>query len=155
MKALLKISDIECKENRMSRPGKLVQFESDIIDKEFDKISESFCYMAGDFPRHFIERSETLVKNGVRFRIIFPKDLLDDLYPDFSDDAREKAEFKVLDDVNLLIDVNDRFGRMALPAQDGKVNHDETIFGHDLRLKRWCQDVFDHYWDIAKPFKPL
>ncbi|MHA2218572.1 MAG: helix-turn-helix transcriptional regulator [Candidatus Hodarchaeales archaeon] len=124
----------------------------DAIDKEFDNIREYFWYMTDDFPRHFVGRSEERIKDGVDFRIIFSDHLLKSLYPGFSDIIKENVEFRVLRDITLLVDANDRFSRVSLPGADGRIDHSATIFGRDRAFKDWCRKLFEYNWKRAMPY---
>ncbi len=126
----------------------------DAIDKRFDGILEYFWYMTDDFPRHFIGRSEKRIEAGVNFRIIFPEKLLSDLYSSFSSIITDNVEFRVLSDVRMLVDANDKFARVALPSADGKIDHSATILGSDPRFKDWCRELFEFYWKKAEPYTP-
>ncbi len=125
----------------------------DAVDKQFDDISEYFYYVTNDFPRHFIERSEKRIEDGVDFKILLPESLLSNLYPSFSDTIKDNVKFRVQSEVNILVDANDKFSRIALAGTDGSLDHETTIFGSDPKFKTWCKELFDYLWEESKPFE--
>lgn len=124
------------------------------LDKKFDGVEEYFCFMAEDFPRQFIGKGEGLIEKGVKFRVIFPGTLVGSLLPGLSDNMKKGLDIRVMENINLLINVNDKYARVSLPGPEGVIDHNATILGSDGLFTKWCKQLFDHYWDIATPFKP-
>ncbi len=120
------------------------------VDREFEYVNEFLWSMSDDFPRYFLPKCEEQVERGVKYRVIFPENFIPTLR---SLDVKniQKVEVRSLKKVNLTINVSDRFCTLALPSRDGKIDHSACIIGSDQRFRKWCMELFDHYWGQAEP----
>lgn len=118
----------------------------------FDEIQEYSYYLSDDFPRFYLPAIEKKLEVGVKFRAIYPKTLLDELWQELDPGIRSRIEFRMLDEIRLVVNITDRFSLIAFPDFDGKIDRDLTIIGHDEEFRKWCSEVFENYWEKATPY---
>ncbi|WP_094229054.1 transcriptional regulator FilR1 domain-containing protein [Methanolobus psychrotolerans] len=53
------------------------------------------------------------------------------------------------DKVKIVINVSDRFGMLALPGLDGKIDRDNVLIGNQAKFIAWCRSVFEHYFKMS------
>ncbi len=117
-----------------------------------EKLSEDvkgyFWNMSDDFPRHHLPNVEKALEQGLKIRVIFPKNL----FPTFklSEKTREKIQFRALDEIRLSVMTTNRFSMLKLPGPDGKIDQNTAIFGYDERFQEWCEGLFQYYWDAKQ-----
>jgi len=128
--------------------GKIVTGVYNILsthEKLSEDIKSHFWYMSDDFPRHHMPNVEKVLEHGMELRVIFPKDLFQSLK--ISEKNREKIQFRELDNVKLSVMTTNSFSMLKLPGPDGKIDQNTAIFGYDERFRKWCEKLFEHYWD--------
>ena len=118
----------------------------------FEEIGEYAWYLSDNFPLFYLPRVEKKLEASVKFRVIYPRDFMDKLLQELDPKIRHGVEMRMLDEVNMIININDRYGVIALPDPDGNIDRDLTLLGHDEDFKQWCRDVFEYYWEKASPF---
>lgn len=118
----------------------------------FEEIGEYAWYLSDDFPRFYLPRVEKKLGSGVKFRAIYRRDFMHELLQELDPKIRHGVEMRMLDEVNMVINVNDRYGVIALPGPDGNIDRSMTLMGHDEDFKQWCRDVFEYYWEKAVPY---
>jgi predicted transcriptional regulator len=118
----------------------------------FEEIHEYAWYLSDDFPRFFIPMVEKKLDEGVNFRAIYPGDFAEKLLVDVPENILNSTEILTLDEVNIIINVTDRFGLLALPGPDGKVDRDNVLVGSDDVFIDWCKKVFEYYWGTARHY---
>ncbi|MEE9594279.1 MAG: transcriptional regulator FilR1 domain-containing protein, partial [Candidatus Hydrothermarchaeales archaeon] len=122
-------------------------------DELFKDVKKYFWYMSDDFPRYYLPKVEEKLDKGVEIKVIFPKSLVKKIQPTLSKKIRKGVKVRGLDEVKININANDSFVDVGLPGEDGKIDHDVIIFGYNPRFKKWCKEVFEYYWEKAKPIK--
>lgn len=60
---------------------------------------------------------------------------------------------RVLPIVNNIVIVTDKAAGFCLPDASGKIDY-RNIHGTDPKFRKWCKDIFLHYWNQAKPVIP-
>lgn len=121
-----------------------------IVDKHFDSVEKFFCFMSDDFPRYFLPKVEEQLERGIEYRVIFPDGFIPTLRS-LKIKNIDMVELRSLSEVNLVIEVSDKYGILTLPSKDGKIDQSACIMGLDSKSRRWCNEVFEHYWEKAKP----
>ncbi len=96
---------------------------------------------------------EQAVKRDAEFRLILPEDMIPP--PDFRPiPAIDKViKRRTLKQVNAIIAVTEKKARVTFPTTDGKLDH-LGFQTRDETARKWCNDLFLHYWERAKPGKP-
>jgi energy-coupling factor transporter ATP-binding protein EcfA2 len=122
-------------------------------DELFKDVKKYFWYMSDDFPRYYLPKVEEKIEAGVDVRVIFPKGLIKTIQPALSKKIREKVQVRVLDEVKININANDSFVDIGLPDKNGKIDHDVIVFGYNPKFKKWCKEIFEHYWEKAEPYE--
>jgi predicted transcriptional regulator len=115
----------------------------------FQDIHEYAWYLSDDFPRFYIPMIEKKIDEGVNFRAIYPRDFEEKLLTDVPEKILNGIEILTLNEVKIVINVTDRFGLLALPGLDGKVDRDHVLVGSDDVFIDWCKKVFEYYWGTA------
>jgi predicted transcriptional regulator len=116
-----------------------------IQEKLSEDVSGYFWNMSDDFPRHHLPNVEKALEQGLKIRVIFPKNLFPSLK--LSGKNMEKIQFRGLDEVRLSVMTKNRFSILKLPGPDGNIDQNTAIFGYDERFQEWCEKLFNHYWE--------
>jgi predicted transcriptional regulator len=90
------------------------------------------------------------MNEGVSFRVIYPENLGESLMSDLPERILKSIETRSIDEVKIVINVSDRFGLLALPGPDGKIDRDDVLIGYESRFKDWCKDVFEYYFKTSR-----
>lgn len=117
------------------------------VDRYFDDTKEFFWFMSDDFPRYFLPKCEEQLKRGVEYRVILPEDF------DLSFEVKniKPLELRYLGEVNLGIEVSDGLCILALPSEGGEIDHSACLMSFNSKFREWCMDLFNYYWEKAKP----
>lgn len=123
---------------------------------------ESIWSIIDQYPMSIVSSARDAVKRKVRFESIEPEDWVPS--PEFSQEvadierswafqARKDGIFKprVLDgkvDVFLYMSKKE-VAILAFPTLNGEFDY-KGFNTTDERAKKWCRDLFQHYWEIAK-----
>ncbi|AKB80610.1 hypothetical protein MSBR3_0032 [Methanosarcina barkeri 3] len=116
----------------------------------FEEIHEYAWYLTDSFPHYFIPRIEKKINEGVSFRVIYPENLGESLMSGFPERVLKSIDARSIDEVKIVINVSDRFGLLALPGPDGKIDRDDVLIGYDNRFKDWCKKVFEYYFKVHR-----
>ena len=60
---------------------------------------------------------------------------------------------RVLPKVNSVVIVTDKAAGFCLPDAGGKIDY-RNMHGTDPKFRKWCEDLFLHYWNQAKTVNP-
>jgi predicted transcriptional regulator len=123
------------------------------VDMHFDGIENFFWFVSNDFPHYFLPKCEEQLERGVEYKVIFPEDFIPTLLS-LNVKNLEAVKLRALSEVNLTIDISDKFCVLALPSKDGKIDQSACIMGFDSNFREWCKDLFNYYWEKAKPVLP-
>jgi len=115
----------------------------------FEEIHEYAWYLTDSFPHFFIPRIEKKINDGVSFRFVYPENLGKSPMFDLPERILNAVETRSVDEVKIVINVSDRFGLLALPGLDGKIDRDDVLIGYDSRFKDWCKEVFEYYFKTS------
>ncbi len=122
------------------------------VEKLFEDISEYSWYLSNDFPRFYVPRMKKKLDEGVKVRILYPESLIDVVLSEFGNDVIQRVEMRAIDEVNVIINVSDSFGLMALPGPDGVIDRDMVLLGCTEEFRQWCGDVFEYYWGRGRDY---
>ena len=114
----------------------------------FKEIVEYAWYLSDNFPLFYLPHVKKKLEASVKFRAIYPRDFMDKLLPELDPKIRRGVEIRMSDEIN----INDRYGVIALPNLDGNIDRDLALLGHDEDFKQWCKDVFEYYREKTSPF---
>ncbi len=121
-----------------------------VVDKHFDSVEKFFWFMSDDFPRYFLPKVDEQLERGIEYRVIFPADFIPTLLSlEFK--HLDMVELRSLSEVNMVIEVSDKYCILTLPSKDGKIDQSACIMGLDSKSRNWCNEVFEYYWEKAKP----
>ncbi len=118
----------------------------------FEEIHEYAWYLSDDFPRFFIPRIEKKLREGVSFCVVYPKDFVEGLVVEIPENILNSIDIRILDEVRIVINVSDRFGMLALPGHDGKIDRDNVLLGNEAKFIAWCRSVFEYYLKISRRY---
>lgn len=114
-------------------------------EKLGDGIKSYMWYMSEDFPRHHLPNIEKKLEEGLEIRVILPKALCST--SPISEKNRNKLAAKVMEEVKISVIVSDKFCILELPGPDGKIDHNNAVFGYDDRFREWCKKLFQYCWE--------
>lgn len=122
----------------------------DTVDEKLDEIEDYLFYMTDDIPNLYIRKSEKKIADGIEVRVILPKGTHQDLLANVDEKLVGKVNVRVLEKVNMAVNVNDVFATIALPGTDGNIDRQAVLFGSDSKFRQWCKEVFEYYWERAE-----
>ncbi len=98
------------------------------------------------------------VKSGIRFRALFPmgvetKKIPQESLRDFMELHRSgNFEFRIIERTDLFLHMNEKeVSLLAFPDMNEKFDY-LGFEATDDRTINWCNEVFNHYWNISEPF---
>lgn len=100
---------------------------------------------------------EDLVEQGqdraLPVRVIFPTSERRsvDRLPDRLTTGRN-VEFRYLPNIPLALALNERVAGVAFRSSRGEIDYSHALGGEQEPFHRWCQDLFEHYWESTGPF---
>lgn len=99
-----------------------------------------------------------LVQEGVKSRALMPNTVdferihLDSLNSFVELHRYDNFEFRVLDEVPLLLQMNEKgVALLAFPNKENVIDF-MGFSATDPRSIQWCKDIFEYYWKKSKPF---
>jgi predicted transcriptional regulator len=109
--------------------------------------SEEFCWGVAD-QVHWSARPIVVeqLKKGVEFRSVFPEDIV----PPEGYQPVIGVERRFLPKVDVVVVLTDKEAVFGLPLLSGKMDYAQFA-SKDPVFRKWCQDLFLHYWDEGKP----
>ncbi len=127
-------------------------YQTDVItalayDEQMFKAADSFVWsMADQF--HYSGRPIVAEKRsqGVDLRTILPVNVV----PPQGFKPAEGVERRLLPTVDLHIIVTDKEANFGLKYIDGRMDYGQFV-GKDERFRGWCHDLFQYYWEKARP----
>ncbi len=91
------------------------------------------------------------VKTPFDLRIILPEGRFPPEKVSKLPSTMPSVQKRVLSKIDVLIVLTEKQGVFCLPNLNGKIDY--TGFnGKDARFRKWCRDLFLHYWEKAQPF---
>lgn len=61
---------------------------------------------------------------------------------------------RYLNEIKLTMILTDEIAAICLPLPEGKMDYATFLASADSSFKKWCKDLFEHYWAKARPKKP-
>jgi predicted transcriptional regulator len=58
----------------------------------------------------------------------------------------EKFEVATLGEVSVAMAINEKLAGVCFPGSDGKLDFGVGFVGSDDPFRKWCSDLFQHYW---------
>ena len=66
--------------------------------------------------------------------------------------AGRNVEFRYLSSIPLALALNERVAGVAFRLSGGEIDYSHALGGDQEPFHRWCQDLFEHYWESTRPF---
>ncbi len=118
-----------------------------VVEGEMAKQADVYAYSTGD---QFNVNAQPIVaerlKLGVEFRTILPETLIPP--PGFQPAAG--VDRRLLPKVQVGITVTDKKALFGLPTLEGKFDSSARFISEDPKFRKWCLDLFNHYWALAR-----
>ena len=93
------------------------------------------------------------IKRPFEFRFIAPKEVIPPDSKALIPSTSPNTEKRVLPKVDVILIVTDKAAGFCLPQRNGKIDY-RNMHGTDPNFRKWCKDLFSHYWNQAKPVIP-
>jgi hypothetical protein len=84
-------------------------------------VKEYYWNISNNIPKFLLPKVEEKLDEGVTFKVIYPKDMLLKMQPTLSQKIRNEIEYRVLDEIKLLLNANDSHGFSSLPGRTGQL----------------------------------
>lgn len=65
---------------------------------------------------------------------------------------KENFEMRRIDNIFVAVYITDSACGVMFPRKNGEITMNSMFLGNDDIFREWCQDIFDHYWRLGKPF---
>lgn len=99
-----------------------------------------------------------MTQSGVRSRALMPDNVdFDKIHPEslkaFTELHRySNFEFRLIESVDIFLQMNEKgVALVAFPDRENQIDFMGFEATDEISM-RWCNDVFEHYWSISKPF---
>jgi predicted transcriptional regulator len=89
------------------------------------------------------------IKQPFDFRYISPENIMPSDAKAPIPSTLPGVQKRVLPKVNNIVIVTDQAAGFCLPDTSGKIDY-RNIHGTDPKFRKWCKDLFLHYWNQAK-----
>ncbi|MCW4017013.1 MAG: DUF1724 domain-containing protein [Candidatus Bathyarchaeota archaeon] len=93
------------------------------------------------------------IKKPFDFRFISPQEIIPPDNEAPIPTSMPNSEKRTLPKVEVIIIVTDKAAGFCLPQKNGQIDY-RNMHGQDESFKKWCKDLFIHYWNNAKPVLP-
>ena len=137
--------------------GKAIVEAQEHYECIFDQSAMELVLYADPVPES-AERLKSKVLMGLRCRVLFPDTVdFDRIHPDslreFTALHRfENFEFRLLEDVPVFLQMNEKqISLLAFPDKNQSIDY-LGFEATDESSMKWCQNLFDYYWVLSKPF---
>jgi predicted transcriptional regulator len=150
------ISPLPCE--FVSRMGELLEGEigGDIfsnleyLEQELRKADKFIWIQTDQIFKNLIPIVAEKIEQPFDFRFISPQEVMppDSKAPLPSTTPNVKK--RSLPKVDIVIVVTEKTAGFCLPDRNGKLDY-RNLHGNDPKFLKWCQDLFLHYWERAKP----
>lgn len=120
-------------------------------EHEFREAEEFVWVMSDQILKSLIPVIMEKVKQPFDFRFICPQAVM---LPDSKaplPTTMPRVQKRVLPEVDLVVVVTDKASGFCLPQRSGRIDY-RNLHGDDTKFRKWCTDLFLHYWRKAKPF---
>lgn len=130
------------------------------IDKVIKEAKDHVWFMVDQYPLNALDIIKEALDRGVEFRTIEPErttygphfDLQD--AEDMMDLRRARTtplvQQRTLESIDSLVFISDKIALFAFPTLDGDFDY-RGFTTEDDRALKWCRELFEHYWEKAKP----
>lgn len=104
------------------------------------------------------DRVKSKVSMGLRCRILLPDTVdYDRIHPEAMKEFTalhryENFEFRLLEEVPVFLQMNEKqVSLLAFPDKNKSIDY-LGFEANDEHSMKWCQSLFDYYWELSKPF---
>jgi len=67
----------------------------------------------------------------------------------------ERLEIGLVSEVKVVLAMNEKSAGFGLPALDGRPDYSRGFVSDSPNFRRWCGDLYSHYWAGAEKIYPL
>ena len=90
------------------------------------------------------------VKSALEYRVILPEAAMPPDHKSPIPSTTPGVQKRVLPKVEVVIVMTEKVAAFCLPNRTGRIDY--TGFGgNDPKFHKWCKDLYQHYWEKAKP----
>jgi len=129
--------------------GVLASFNQ--IRKMVFEAEEYILVMADQVDSSHIQATNDKVAKGLKFKFIMEKELAKTIKTNL--EFEKYKERKYLEHICGAILVNEKEAYVGLRGVNGLIDY-SGFFGVDEKFRKWCTDLFMHYWEKAQQWYP-
>jgi predicted transcriptional regulator len=116
------------------------------------KDESDFCWIiSNEYKKTYSNHIEDLIDRGIDIKVVSSRELTERVFRTESEKIKNNIKFRVRDEVDFVLCVNDNFAYIILPEKDGSKSWDMLIYSNDDLFKQWCKQCFSYYWDQSSP----
>jgi predicted transcriptional regulator len=121
-----------------------------LVMERGNSIREFYWIISDSIPRFVLPQVKRKIRQGVKFKALYPREYLSQVRPTLDPEIIRNVEFRVANEVKIIVCVTDQFGYVCLPKSgDQEIDRRHFIFGQNLKFRNWCEKLFAHYWNKA------
>ena len=121
-----------------------------LVMERGDSIREFYWIISDSIPRFVLPQVKRKIEQGVKFKALYPREYLRRARSALAPEIVRNTEFRVAEEVKIIVCVTDQFGYVCLPRSGGReIDRSSFIFGQDSRFRNWCGQLFVYYWNSA------
>ena len=118
-----------------------------LVMERGEAIREFYWIISDSIPKFVLPQVKMKIKQGVKFRALYPREYLDRVKPTLGEEIVRGVEFRVVDEVKIVVCVTDQFGYVCLPRSSDKgIDRSCFMFSSNPKYRTWCGQLFDYYW---------
>lgn len=141
-------------ELKNAEQGKDILCNLEYTQNQLQKAEKFIWIQTNQVMQNMISIVAEKIKKPFDFKFISPQNIIppDNKAP--IPTSTPNAEKRTLPEVKVILIVTDKAAGFCLPQKNGQIDY-RNLHGEDETFKKWCKDLFLHYWNKAKPIKPL
>jgi predicted transcriptional regulator len=123
----------------------VIQHTQDVISK-----AKEYVWLMADQPFLSLRELRRMLldsKSGITPRLIFPSSIRESVQHEITELDLKSWEFRFVDEVRVAIAVNEAETGVCFEDLKGKLDMSCGFKGSDLIFRKWCCDLFLHYWE--------
>jgi predicted transcriptional regulator len=121
-----------------------------LVMERGDSIREFYWIISDSIPRFVLPQVKQKIRQGVKFKALYPREYLSRVRPTLDSEIVRNVEFRVADEVRIIVCVTDQFGYVCLPKSgDRAIDRGSFMFSQDSKFRDWCGQLFAYYWNKA------
>jgi len=123
-------------------------------ERRFQEASEFIWILSEQVLTTSLSALSEKIKTSFDLRIVLPKDMFPSESKSQLKSTNPSVHKRVLPKVEIIIVITEKFAIFCLPNRNHRIDY-TGFSGTDPNFINWCKDLFNYYWEKAKPFRNI